>query len=101
MGSTPQGQVQHSEEQSVSIETADNFNDETKASQKPLSTVERNILLTMVAALCFGAKIDYKKHAKAAGLIKDLVVGIGANVGETTIEGHVKRIPEALEARMK
>lgn len=96
-----QGQVQKSEDQSVSIESANQFNDQTKASQKPLSTVERNILLTMVAALCFEAKIDYKKHAKAAGLIKDLVVSIGANVGETTIESHLKRIPDALEARMK
>lgn len=96
-----QGRAQQGEEIVVSVESANKFNDETKASEKPLSTVERNVLLTIVAALCLELKIDYKRHAKAAGLVKDLVVGIGANVGETTIEGHLKRIPDALEARMK
>jgi len=69
--------------------------------ETPLSTVERNILLTIIAALCKQQNIPYKTPAKAANLILDLVTRMGARVGETTIEKHLKRIPEALESRMK
>ncbi len=68
---------------------------------KPLSTVERNTLLTIIAALCSEAKIDYKKPAKAAANILHQADLLGLKLGETTIENHLKRIPKALESRAK
>ena len=69
--------------------------------EKPLSTNERNTLLVIIAALCREAKIDYTKPAKAAGMILHTADGMGLKIGETTIERHLKKIPGALEARMK
>lgn len=68
---------------------------------KPLSTRERDTLLTIVAVLCKEAKIDYNKPAKAAGMIKSTAATMGVSIGETTIEGHLKKIPDALATRMK
>ena len=69
--------------------------------EKPLSTNERNTLLVIIAALCSEAKIDYTKPAKAAGMILHTADSMGLKIGETTIERHLKKIPDALEARMK
>jgi len=67
----------------------------------PLKERERDTLLTIIAALCKEAKIPYDKPAKAAGLIKSTAATMGASIGETTIEGHLKKIPDALATRMK
>lgn len=72
-----------------------------ESSDKPLATVERNTLLTIIAVLCSEAKIDYKKPAKAAGSILHQADLLGFKLGETTIESHLKRIPKALESRIK
>lgn len=64
-----------------------------------LGAKERNTLLVIIAALCKEAKIDYSKPSKAAGLIRDTALRMGVNVGESTIEAHLKRIPDAVEAR--
>lgn len=69
--------------------------------QKPLETRERNTLLVIIAALCKEAKIDYTKPAKAAGLILGTAAQMGLTIGESTIEAHLKKIPDALETRMK
>jgi hypothetical protein len=69
------------------------------AQDRPLSTVERNILLVMIAAACKEASLDYTKPAKTAGVIIGLAAQLGAIIGETTVEGHLKRIPQAIEAR--
>ncbi len=58
-------------------------------------------LLTIIAVLCKEAKLDYSKPAKTAGLIQSTAEGMGISIGETTIEGHLKKIPDALESRMK
>jgi len=68
---------------------------------KPLSTRERDTLLTIIAVLCKEAKIDYSKPAKAAGLIQSTAALMQVSIGETTIEGHLKKIPDALATRMK
>lgn len=68
---------------------------------KPLSTTERNTLLCIIAALCKEAKMDYKTHAKTAGLIQKTAAEMAVSIGETTIEGHLKKIPNALATRMK
>ena len=68
---------------------------------KPLSTRERDTLLTIIAALCKEAKIDYTKPAKAAGMIQSTAALMQVSIGETTIENHLKKIPDALATRMK
>lgn len=67
----------------------------------PIDTRERNTLLTIIATLCKEAKIDYTKPAKAAALIQGTAALMQVSIGETTIEGHLKKIPEALATRMK
>lgn len=62
---------------------------------------ERNTLLSIIAVLCKESKFDYKTHAKTAGLIQSTGATMGISIGETTIEGHLKKIPNALASRMK
>jgi hypothetical protein len=71
------------------------------AADRPLKERERTTLLTIIAALCKEAKIDYTKPAKAAGLIQGTAALMQVSIGETTIEGHLKKIPDALATRMK
>ena len=73
----------------------------TNIAEKPLATTERNTLLTIIASLCKEAKLDHTKHAKTAGLIQSTAASMGLSIGETTIEGHLKRIPNALAGRMR
>ena len=69
--------------------------------ERPIQTRERNTLLTIIAALCKDAKFDFSKTAKTAGLIQSTAAGMGVSIGETTIEEHLKKIPDALASRMK
>jgi hypothetical protein len=69
--------------------------------ERPLGTKERNGLLTLVALLCKEQKIDYTRAAKAAAVLKDLADAHGLILGESTIEGYLKKIPDALEVRAK
>lgn len=68
---------------------------------KPVNTVERNVLLAIIAVLCKEAGIDYKTHAKSAALIKHGADLLGISIGDSTIEGHLKKIPSALATRIK
>lgn len=68
---------------------------------KPLITRERDTLLSIIAVLCKEARLDYNRSAKTAGLIQSLADGMGVSIGETTIEGHLKKIPDALRTRTK
>lgn len=67
----------------------------------PLATRERNTLLCIIAVLCKEAKFDFTKTSKTAALIESTAAGMGVLIGETTIEGHLKRIPDAMATRMK
>ncbi len=69
--------------------------------EQSIATRERNTLLTIIAALCKDAGYDITKPAKTAGLIQSTAEKMGLSIGESTIEGHLKKIPDALEARMK
>lgn len=69
--------------------------------EKKVATVERNTLLTIIAVLCKEAKLDFTKPAKTAGLIQDAAAQMGVSIGETTIETHLKKIPDALATRTK
>jgi hypothetical protein len=68
---------------------------------KPLATRERDTLLTIIAILCKDAKVPFEKPAKAAGMIQSTAATMGLSIGETTIEGHLKKIPDALATRMR
>lgn len=76
-------------------------NGETGNADKPMATIERNSLLTIIAVLCEDKKYDYNKAAKTAGLILGTASKMGISIGESTIEKHLKRIPDALGTRMK
>jgi hypothetical protein len=82
-------------------ETGITFGKAKPVEEKPLATRERNTLLAIIAALCKEAKIDYTKPAKAAGQILHTTDSMGLQIGETTIERHLKKIPDALGTRMK
>ncbi len=68
---------------------------------RALSTTERNTLLTIIAVLCKEARLDYTKAAKTAGLIQSTAASMGVSIGETTIENHLKKIPDALGTRTR
>lgn len=70
-------------------------------SEKPVSTRERNTLFCIIAALCHAAEVDFEKPSKAAGYIQRQADQHGISIGETTIEGYLKRIPEAIRSRTR
>lgn len=76
-------------------------NETTVDTEKPLGNRERDTLLSIIAVLCKEVNFDYKTHAKTAGLIQSTAATMGISIGETTIEGHLKKIPNALATRMK
>jgi len=69
--------------------------------EKPLSTKELNTVLVIIAALCKVVGYDHTKASKTAGLIQSTAAQMGVSIGETTIEGYLKKIPNALGTRMK
>lgn len=69
--------------------------------EKPMSTKERDTLLTIIAAFAKEAKIDISRPSKAAGLIEDMTQLLGAPVAKRTIEEKLKLINDALERRGK
>jgi hypothetical protein len=73
-----------------------------KASQadRPSGTRQRRTLLTIIAALCGEAKIDYRSRG-AAQRIRELTESLGTPIDADTIRKHLQEIPDALEARMK
>ena len=86
---------------SPDVTTATDKTNAMSQAEKPLSNRERDTLLTIIAALCKEAKIPYDKPAKAAGMIQSTAATMGVSIGETTIEVHLKKIPDALATRMK
>jgi hypothetical protein len=79
-------------EQSINIAPA--------TSDKPLTTVERNTLLTIIAALCDFSAIKHQERG-AASRIAEMTEKIGAVVTDDTIRKVLAKIPDALETRMK
>lgn len=69
--------------------------------EKPLSKKERQTLLVIIAALAKESGINLTKTSKAGELIANMTQLIGAPIGATTIENHLKDIPDALESRAK
>jgi hypothetical protein len=76
------------------------INADSVPADKPVTTTERNTLLTIIAALCDYSAIDPKARGTArqiAGLTEDL----GAPVTDETILKALVKIPNAVERRMK
>jgi hypothetical protein len=69
--------------------------------EKPLERRERDTLLVIIAALAELAEIDVKKPAAAGTAIESQAALLGAEVSSRAIQNHLKRIPDALERRMK
>ena len=69
--------------------------------ERPLGTIERNTLLTIIAALAKEARVNISQPGKAALAIESLTDQLGTHVSKRAIEDHLKRIPDALETRMK
>ena len=66
----------------------------------PLATTERNTLLTIIAALCDYSKIEHQGRGAAAQIAR-LTEASEARVSEDAVGKALKKIPNALESRMK
>lgn len=66
---------------------------------KPLTTRERNSLLTIIGLLCAETKLDHTKAAAAATVLKNRADMLGVKIGETTIENHLKAVAGALDIK--
>lgn len=76
------------------------INGAAKPTEKPLTTTERNTLLTIIAALCDYSDIDPKARGTArqiAGMTEE----IGAPVTDETIHKALGKIKDAVDRRMK
>lgn len=72
------------------------------ATDKPLATTERNTLLTIIAALCDNSKPKILHQERgAAAQIARLTEASETPVSEDAISKALKKIPDALERRMK
>lgn len=68
--------------------------------EKPLSTTERTTLLVIIAALCEHGTIKPKERGAAMQIAK-LTEEIGAPVSDDRVREWLKKIPDALESRMR
>ena len=79
---------------------ATSLSGQTAKVDRPLHKRPRRTLLTIIAALCDQAGIDYKARG-AAQRIKHATELVGAPVDDGTILTFLNEIPDALEIRMK
>ena len=73
----------------------------TPVAEKLLSAKERNTLLTIIAVLCKEAKFDYRTASKTADFIESTAASMGVSISKRGIEGHLKKIPDALGTRTR
>jgi len=76
------------------------INNAQAGKEKPLTTTERNALLTIIATLCDYSAIDPAGRG-TAGQIAKLTEEFGATVTDDTIRNVLAKIPGALDARKK
>jgi hypothetical protein len=72
---------------------------EPAAEEKPLGTRERNSLLSIIAVLCEAHGYEVARAAKTAVAIRESAELAGIDIGETTIEKHLKMIPDVVRRR--
>jgi len=68
--------------------------------EKPLNTTERNTLLTIIAAMCKYEGIDPKDRTATSEIVK-MTEDLGAPVSDDTIRSILKKIPNAIDSRIK
>ncbi|PIV89338.1 MAG: hypothetical protein COW48_01020 [Hydrogenophilales bacterium CG17_big_fil_post_rev_8_21_14_2_50_63_12] len=71
-----------------------------KIADKPLAATERNTLLIAIAALCKYEGLDPQARGTAQRIM-EMTDDLGAHVDDGTIRTALKKIPDALETRMK
>lgn len=76
------------------------FSDAPKL-EAPLGSRERDTLLVIIGLLCRDLKYDTSRAAKTATALVNTAASMGISIGETTIEGHLKKVEQALGNRMK
>jgi hypothetical protein len=86
---------------SKSFYTPKKIDSNKQISDKPLTNKERQTLLVIIAAMAKELEIDVSKVSKSGVLIENLTQLLGVPIGATTIETHLKQIPEALQSRAK
>lgn len=69
------------------------IDDAPKQLDKPLSTKERNSMISIIAALCQEAKIDYNQRGIAGALAKTTEV-LGSPLSEDTVRNILKQVKE-------
>lgn len=87
----------------IKSEDLANFIGEARPNTKesrPLSTTERNTLLTVIAALCDYSDVHHQERGAATQIAK-MTEEIGAPVTDDTIRKLLTKIPDALESRKK
>jgi len=65
----------------------------------PLGSRQLTTLLSIIGVLCAELRYDASRHAKTAAIIKKLADDRQVNIGETTIEGYLKKVREAMSDR--
>lgn len=88
-------------EEVARVESTYDNKSEEQTKKKQLSTKERDTLLTIIAVLAKHGKIEIKEWGKSAQFISGLTDEMGVHVSKRAIEDHLKKIPDALEVRMK
>lgn len=73
---------------------------ENTQNEKPLNTTERNTLLTIIAAMCKYEGIDPKDRTATSEILK-MTEDLGAPVSDDTIRSVLKKIPNAIDSRIK
>ena len=71
------------------------------ALDKPLKERERTTLLAIIAAMAAEAKIDLSHPTTAASSVVERLQLMGIRLGQTTVEGHLKKAIEASEKLKK
>ena len=69
--------------------------------ESPLGTKERDSLLVIIGLLCNDLGYDTTKAAKTAAAIRSTAASMGISIGETTIEGHLKKVRDVMSGRKK
>lgn len=78
----------------------ESINSPPASAEKPMTTTERNTLLTIIAALCDYSAIVPAERGAASQIVK-MSEEIGAPVSDDTIRNVLAKIPVALESRKK
>lgn len=85
----------------IAVSQAKAITQSAPAADRPLGKRERETLLVIIAILCKDAGYDYKKVSKTTSLIQNTAANMGISIGDSTIDSHLKKIPDALATHMK